>query len=268
MVGSPPSGAAVPSPPARRVIVLGASNVARGLSSLVGAAQCAWGTPLDVMAAIGHGRSYGVRTVVLGRGLPGIRECRLWEELAQRPPVPTAALVTDLGNDILYGTEVPQILRWLHACLDRLQGVVDRLVVTRLPLASIDQCPGWRLRLLMSLLFPSARLSPEEARGRAVDLDQQLLACAGQHGAYVVQPDRDWYGWDPIHVTRARRALAWRKYLSPWADGADVAPASPSSRRWLACQRARPRQWTFLNVDYARAQPCVRLADGTTISLY
>lgn len=268
MVGSPAADHRPPAVPARRVIVLGASNVTRGLSSFVAAARRAWGAPLDVMAAIGHGRSYGVRTVVLGRGLPGIQECRLWEELAQRPPLPTAALVTDLGNDILYGTEIPVILRWLHQCLERLQGCVDRLVVTRLPLASIEQCPDWRLRLLIPLFFPNARISPEEAWERAVELDRQLTACAGQYGAYVVQPDQHWFGWDPVHITRRRYVQAWQKYLGPWTDGNGVLPARRSWESGLALLRARPRQWTFLNVDHQRIQPCVRLADGTAISLY
>lgn len=268
MVG--PHAADTPGPrgPARRVIVLGASNVTRGLSSLVGTAQRAWGTPLDIMAAIGHGRSYGVRTCVLGRALPGILECRLWDDLAQRPPAATAALVTDIGNDILYGTDVPVILRWLHSCLERLQNIADRLVITRLPLASIDCCPDWQLRLLLSLLFPGARIQPDEARDRAIELDRQLIACAGQYHAYVVQPDRQWYGWDPIHVARTKRSLAWQKYVLPWTDGRGVQLAAPSRERWFACLRARPRHWTFLNVCRECAQPCARLSDGTTISLY
>jgi hypothetical protein len=257
-----------PASPARRVIVLGASNATRGLSSLVGAAQRAWGTPLDVLAAIGHGRSYGMKTRVLGRALPGILECRLWDELAQRPPAATAALVTDIGNDLLYGTDVPVILSWLHSCLERLQHIADRLVITRLPLTSIDRCPDWQLRLLIFLLFPGARIEPGDARARAIELDRQLIACAGQYRAYVVQPDRHWYGWDPIHVARTQRSLAWQKYLMPWTDGTGVTPASRSCERWLACLRARPRQWTFLNICRERAQPCARLSDGTTISLY
>ncbi len=268
MVGVSRAGGEGSPPPFRRVIVLGASNATRGLPSLIGTAQRAWGTPLEFVAAIGHGRSYGVTTRVLGRALPGILECRLWEELAQRPPAPTAALLTDIGNDLLFGTEVSVILNWLRNCLERLQPIVDRLVITRLPLASIDRCSDWHLRLLVSLLFPNSRIPLPEARARAIELDRQLISFASQYHAYVVQPEPHWYGWDPIHVTRAQRPSAWQKYLLPWTDGQPVAPASLSRERALACLRARPRQWAFLRVDRERAQPCARLSDGTTLSLY
>jgi len=84
--------------PARRVVLLGASNLTRGISTAVETARLQWGRPLDVMAALGHGRSYGLASRLLCRTLPSIVECGLWPALAARPPAPTAALVTDVGN--------------------------------------------------------------------------------------------------------------------------------------------------------------------------
>ena len=55
----------------------------------------------------------------LWRELPGIVECGLWDALAQRPPAPTVALLTDIGNDLLYDVPVPQIVSWVETCLDR-----------------------------------------------------------------------------------------------------------------------------------------------------
>ncbi|MEX0819484.1 MAG: hypothetical protein WD070_07815, partial [Pirellulaceae bacterium] len=89
--------------PNRRVVLLGASNIARSPAIVFDSARSAWGSPLDIVAATGHGRSYGMTSCVLGRTLPGILQCGLWEALATRPLVPTAALLTDIGNDILYG---------------------------------------------------------------------------------------------------------------------------------------------------------------------
>ena len=89
--------------PERRVVLLGASNLVAGLPRVVEAARSVWGGPLDILAAAGHGRSYGRSSRVLWRTLPGILSCGLWEDLARRPPASTAALLTDVGNDILYG---------------------------------------------------------------------------------------------------------------------------------------------------------------------
>ncbi len=103
----------------RRVVVLGASNVARGISVILGTAGRVWGQPLEVFAAYGRGRSYGRPSQVLRRELSGIVECGLWDALRTRDPVPTAALVTDIGNDLVYGRSVDEIGDWVDACLAR-----------------------------------------------------------------------------------------------------------------------------------------------------
>ena len=254
--------------PSRRVILLGASNVTLGLSTVIATAQQAWGTPLEIMAAIGHGRSYGMTSSVLGRALPGIVQCGLWDDLHQRPPMPTAALVTDIGNDIMYGTDVHVILRWLRTCLERLHSVADRLVITRLPLASLGRAPDWKLRLLISLFFPSSRGDYRQALAKAHELDRELLAFAGRYHAYIVQPECAWYAWDPIHIARAFRPAAWQKYLACWSDGKNFSPARRSVRRWVTTVRARPLRWSFLGIDRQCKQPTARLPDGSTLSLY
>ncbi len=257
-----------PVEPARRVVILGASNVTLGLSTVVATARLAWGQPLDVMAAIGLGRSYGLATNVLGRGLPGIVQCGLWEALERRTPLPTAALVTDIGNDIIYGCSVGPITRWLEICLERLANQVECLIVTRLPIDVVSAVPEWKMRLLTSLLFPSSRISHDEALDNALELDLQLVKYANRFGAYIVQPESHWYTWDPIHVARHHRAAAWQKYMTCWAHGQPPKPAARSLRRWLTLQRARPFSWKRFGFEHHCDQPTVQLADGTTVSLF
>lgn len=254
--------------PRRRAVVLGASNVTLSFSTVVETARHAWGQPLEFLAAIGHGRSYGLSTNVLGRGLPGIAHCGLWDELEQRPPLPTAALVTDIGNDIIYGCDVNPILKWLETCLTSLTARSERVVITRLPLDSISAVPEWKIRLLLSLFFPNSRLKRDNARAKALELDQQLTEFANRFGAYLVRPEPNWYTWDPIHIARRYRPIAWSHYMTCWSNGHPPPPATPSLRRWLALRRSRPRAWTRFGIPQHRQQPSVELSDGTTISLF
>ena len=90
------------------MVALGASNLTRGLQTVVSTARTAWGPDVQVVAALGHGRSYGATSAFLVRRLPGILRSGLWAELESAPAVPTKALVTDVGNDILYGFGVEQ----------------------------------------------------------------------------------------------------------------------------------------------------------------
>ena len=107
-------------PPRRRIVLLGASNLVRSLSIVVETARLIWQEPVEIMAAIGHGRSYGQNSQVLGRKISGIFSCALWQDLQNRPPLPTAALVTDVGNDLLYEVPIARLMEWVEGCLDQL----------------------------------------------------------------------------------------------------------------------------------------------------
>jgi len=95
---------------------------------------------LEIWGVHGHGRSFGIWSKVLGRSLPGITESRFWETFAptENGP-PPRALLTDIGNDILYGQETTRILEWVETCIERLQRWDTRIVMTRLPLASLEK---------------------------------------------------------------------------------------------------------------------------------
>jgi hypothetical protein len=253
--------------PPRRVVLLGASNLARGLSTAVEAARLAWGGPLDLLAALGHGRSYGQRSALLWRELPGIAECGLWEALARRPAAPTAALVTDIGNDLLYDVPPAQIAAWVAACLDRLQRAGARVALTPLPLRAIGTLSPLRFLVLRSVLFPGCRLSFAAVRERGCDLDERVRALARARGIVPVEPRAEWYGFDPIHIKRGRLPEAWGAMMAPWS-AAEPAPARGSLRRWLSLRRLTPeRRWLF-GREYCAVQPARRLPDGTALSLY
>src|SRR5687768_7415205 len=107
------------SPADRRptVVLVGASNMTRGLGVLRALSAQACGMPHEVLAAIGMGRSYGLPSSILGRRLPPLLECGLWDALDRRPRRDLVALVGDVGNDLLYGQDVEVILRWVDECV-------------------------------------------------------------------------------------------------------------------------------------------------------
>ncbi|NLF69974.1 MAG: hypothetical protein GX575_13085 [Candidatus Anammoximicrobium sp.] len=252
----------------RRVVVLGASNVVRAISTIVETAELIWESPLDVLAACGHGRSYGRTSCVLGRSLPGILQCGLWDDLLQRPALPTAALVTDIGNDILYGASAGQIAEWVEQCLERLRERCERIVVTELPLARLASVTPWQYRLVRTLLFPGSRVTFEEALQRVREVNARVIELAAQYRAVVRTPRRDWYGLDPIHLRRAVWSSAWREILSGVAEGATVHAARGSWGRWWQLRRQRPQSRRLFGIAQRRAQPACVLRSGSAISLY
>jgi hypothetical protein len=257
-----------PAAPSRRVVLLGASNVTRSMSTIVETAELVWGRPLDLLAACGHGRSYGRTSCVFGRSLPGILECGLWDELSRRSALPTAALVTDIGNDILYGAGVAQIEAWVEQSLIRLRAVCERIVITELPLARVASVTPWQYNLFRALLFPGSRVTWADALHRVRELNARVIELARQQRGVLCAPRLQWYGWDPIHVRRAAWPEAWGEILSGWNEQGAAQRARGSWLRWWQLRRQRPLVRRLFGFEQRRAQPTCTLRSGSAISLY
>ena len=177
-----------------------------------GLCRWCWTTPamlaarLEVLAALGHGRSYGLESRVLGRSLPGILQSGLWPALAARQSNEVAALVTDVGNDIVYGARAAVILEWIAECLTRLAAARARTVITLLPLAGISALPPWRYRLLRTLLFPGCRLSFADCARPRLGLARWIDRSRGAFGP-------------PRPSTRALRGTVSIRFISRAACG-------------------------------------------------
>jgi hypothetical protein len=249
--------------------LLGASNLTRGIATVVETASRVWGRPLDVLGAFGHGRSYGLDKAVLGRRLPAITACGLWEALGRRLAAPTAALLTDVGNDLLYEVDAPQIAAWVECCLDRLQALGARVVMTGLPTHALERLSRPKYLLLRTLLFPGSRLSLTELTRRTWELDRRLRQAAHHRGVPLVSHRAQWYGFDPIHIKLRHWGPAWREILAQWsADMPLPELPRPALGRWLYLRLLPPQQRWFFGWEQRWTQPAGRLADGTSLAFY
>lgn len=250
-----------------RVILLGASNLTRGISSAVETARRAVGGPAEYFIAMGHGRSYGAPSRIMGRGLPGITECGLWDALGDNHG-PTYALLTDVGNDVAYGASVDTITGWVATCLDRLLERDARVVMTLLPLSSLGRLAPWQFQLARTLLFPFRPMTMATAMARARALDERLRELGRERGIGLVEPEPGWYGIDPIHVRRSRMSEAWGRAAAKWTGEPPVSRIRPSAARWLRIRRLTPQKWSLLGRELGRPQPAGGLSDGSTVALY
>jgi hypothetical protein len=122
---------------------------------------------------------------------------------------------------------------------------------------------------MRTLLFPQSRLNLEQARASARELNEQVGELARRYEAELVYPDEQWYGFDPIHIRRAWKHVAWRTMFNPWRhshDG-DAQPSLSWRDRWVLF-RLRPEQRWMFGVEQTKAQPSGRLNDGSTLSIY
>jgi hypothetical protein len=251
----------------QRVILLGASNLTYGFPLIVESLHATFGE-VDLLAAHGHGRSYGNWSRVLGRSLPGIRACGLWEQLsvagtAERPPL---GLITDVGNDLLYGAEPEKILDWVDECAQRLRGVGAALTISGVPLESVKRMSAPRYHATRMCFFPGSGIGWPAMRRMIDELDAGLREIVARYEGAFVEPRREWYGVDPIHVSRRQRPGAWQQILSAW-PGAEVAIRRPTLVRASTLWRLRPHQRQMFGREQHVPQPALQ-QPGLSLRLY
>jgi hypothetical protein len=252
------------NPPPARVIALGASNLTRGFPTVVAAARASAGSEVEILAALGLGRSYGMESRVLARTLPGILECGIWKAIDDRPPAPTRALITDVGNDILYGAPTAVILEWVDEALRRLRRVTGDIVVTGLPLDSIRRLSPRKFVAFRTLLFHRNRASLAQILDASEQVHAGLIRLAANHGARFVPLRREWYGFDPVHVRPGRWRAAWREIVGTDASTEDT-PSVAEAVRLLAMPPERQR---LFGLERLNPQHGARLRQGGRVWLF
>lgn len=275
------------------LIIIGASNVTLSLPVIWSGLAASGSPPQRLLVAAGHGRSFALPNTVMGRTLPSILECGLWDALAELSadglaerrepsgPLPlrtpkldglrrsatrveapsqqqTQALITDVGNDVLYGASVDQITDWVRECVTRLRSLGVQTRLTNLPLDSLRSLSQRRFLFFRKLLFPSSTLTYDDALDAAAELDAALADLSETAGLERAVPQPHWYGLDPIHIRRRARPEAWQQFLAPLLEGFSPRHPGPLAQQQIWTRKAALR-WRG-GREFVTPQPCLTAA--------
>ncbi len=256
----------------RPVILLGASNLTRDFPLILRLLESSLSTPYEIFTALGHGRSYGNWSRLLHRALPGIAQCEIWNVIPEKDnkhPQPLA-LLTDIGNDLVYGQSVDAIFGWIENCINRLQAINAKISVTLLPEASLSQLSSFRFELTRRLFFPHNHISLESLKQNVSLLNSRLSDLSKHNCINVLEIPSECYGFDPIHYRYSHRATLWKMVLSQW-ESPDMMNLAIQNR-WhdfvysvTQLHPAVKRQW---GKTMHSPQPTRILKDGTPVSVY
>ena len=172
-----------------------------------------------------------------GRKISGIFPCALWQDLQSRAKLPTTALITDIGNDILYGVTPDRLLNWVEQCLDRLAEAGAATVVTQMPVGSIERLGERRFQFFRRLLFPRSTLTLADAKRVVREINERLIALGETRKISVIPVSASWYGFDPIHLKRRMHREAWSDFVGRLARRTTIAA--------LTCARRCGREPTW-----------------------
>jgi hypothetical protein len=255
--------------PALRVVLLGASTLSLMFPTIVETTRALFAQPLEMFVAKGFGRSYGQQSKFFGKIFSGILQSGLWEAMDRARPLPTVAIMADVGNDLAYEAPLDTIVEWIETALERLTARGAHVVLNNIPLTSLRRVGRARYHFFRELFFPSCRLSRADMLRRAERLSEALDEVAAVRQIPVFSGEIQWYGLDPIHPRRRASGEIWRRMLAELSRAESLpALARPPRRMAAHLHSLRPESWVQFGVARRAAQPNARLSDGTTISLY
>jgi hypothetical protein len=222
----------------------------------------------ELFVAAGHGRGYGVNTRVAARRLPSILGSGLWRRLDRQDGAAPAALVTDVGNELLYGLTAEQVASWVRECVRRLADRGATIAITRLPVASIAAVGRVRYRALRTFFVPGCRLSLTDLKRAATRLDAELQAVARDFGAEVIEQPTKWYGFDTLHVRRRHLDDLWDVACTAWGFPSAQSSAKSTVTDWMKIGTKAAEVRSLGGVMRFTRQPVLKLPSGGTLSLY
>jgi hypothetical protein len=254
----------------QRVILLGASNLARAFPTVLHSLRMGLVGPLDIAVAMGHGRSYGTWSQLLGRALPGINQCGLWPHVSANCPQHTRPLaaIADLGNDLVYGVDAQTLLGWLDIILRRLAEINSDVVMLSLPMESLSRMSQARFETIRRLIFPGHAIRWPQLQREIQQLDQGMRELAERYRVGWVDTPGDWYGLDAIHIRRRLETEAWQTLFARWSAWRQPAAYSPLGLlQQLKIRRLRPAERRLFGQQQLSNQPALTTPD-CRISLF
>lgn len=246
--------------------------------------------PFDLILVCGHGRSYGHRNRVLGWSLPGIIEAEWSYRWLQPDDARHYAVVTDIGNDLMYDSGPSQLFDWVRIAIDQLtlnrRFDTSRMIITGLPIERARAIGALQFKIFQKIFFPKSRSSLIQILDHATHLNGLLNEHAQRIQSAWFTPPMRWYGVDPIHIRKRLMDEAWRAILGPIIEAESVYRNEPSRgieqglsrggnpsadmglRRRLRLVFSRAKQQSWFGLERGTLQPLMQFEDGSTVSFY
>ena len=174
--------------------------------------------PKFVYVAHGPGRSYLKRAGLPMLQFQGISLCRLFDDLEsainKASNVKIYALVTDIGDDLLYTQEPNRIAEGVKYVLKRLHSLGAQIGITLLPESSIQRLSPARYYLLRTFYNPFCHVSYDRMMINVSLLTNLISKLCIEFNLKLLKQNSNWYGFDHIHLFGHFREIAYRSWFS------------------------------------------------------
>ena len=205
-------------------IFLGASNLARsfyGLKRCI--TRCLFPRPVSFIHAMGPGRGYISQGGIFNAIYSPILYCDILKAAYNRRKInqQVVALITDIGNDIMYGVPVEEIIGGLQSLFDTLTGFEASIFVTSIPVDLKKDIGGFYFRILRRVFFPNSPVEHYQV-SEAIEIINKFIIQSLNKNITAINEMKQFCGIDKIHYSLFKSRLAWSHIADNLTGALDV----------------------------------------------
>ncbi|MFQ5481395.1 MAG: hypothetical protein ACE5ER_01450 [Nitrospinaceae bacterium] len=193
-------------------LLLGASNLARSWRALAGCLRANLSPDsVEFLAACGPGRGYVAPGGLLNITYPPIQTCGIFDA-AQKASVwghRVVALLTDIGNDLLYDVRGEELVRGVDSVIGRLRQLNARVLITPVHPALEQKLTPRRFIFLRTWLYPKSRTPYAQVIDGLRQVNRFLVARQETGEVSLIRGMEAYQGWDQVHYGFFRARGAW-----------------------------------------------------------
>ena len=192
-------------------IFLGASNLARsfyGLKRCI--TRCLFPRPVSFIHAMGPGRGYISQGGIFNAIYSPILYCDILKAAYNRRKInqQVVALITDIGNDIMYGVPVEEIIAGLQSLFDALNEFEANIFVTSIPVDLKRDIGGFYFRILRRVFFPNSPVEHYQV-SEAIEIINKFIIQSLNKNITAINEMKQFCGIDKIHYSLFKSRSAW-----------------------------------------------------------
>jgi len=197
-------------------VLMGASNLARGYDGIADCLRNVLGPQtVEILAAMGPGRGYCAEGGILNaRYAPILRSGILEaaEGLKTARGCRVLALITDIGNDIMYGVSAEEIIASLDCIFKKLRAMQAEVLVTSIHVDLEHDVGEDLFNLLARIFYPKSSLTWKQAIVEVRKVNH-FLESRSVNEIHLIRGMEAYCGGDRIHYSLDKSFKGWTRVL-------------------------------------------------------
>jgi hypothetical protein len=194
-------------------LLMGASNLARGYSMFTRhISSCFEKDKTEFLNALGPGRGFCSRGGMFNFTYPPIQDCRILEAAKKKSSNTRVVLITDIGNDLMYGVSADTLIESLDGLIDRALQWDAEIFLTSIHVDLKKDVSQTTFFILKSFFYPGSSITYEETDLFIIKVNGYLKEKSGKNErVHLISGMESFAGADKIHYSLLKTHSAWKK---------------------------------------------------------